>query len=368
MISLSILEHGTDGVNMIDIVENVEQLVALKDVWRMLEQNPLLRLPQTYDWCYHGWQTTLSKSPKNCLWVLRWHRDGVDDCVIFPFYIDARGTLRFLMDPRNDTCDCVYLPGKDRHWCYREVAELILKEPRIKSVFLQKMRSESEAFNYLSVFLSGATVYKDNAYSWLRVPISDDFIAHHNQLKSKDKADLRAIRRKAASKVVRVLSSSRGNPFPRETVISLRSAMIGKTRATSAFLTDQTIDFAEAIYNAGCLEVVEMLSDGEVIGLNFLQRKGGRRLSWIFLYTDSRASTEMYVKYLSEECQKESFIFDFGVGVYSYKIGTFRPQTSVTCAIAMGKTPWQHLKFVKGMLARQVKDYLKGHLGWGKKK
>jgi len=353
---------------MIEVLDTVEKLQKLEPIWRKLEENPQLRVAQTFAWAYHGWLTTLSKDPGNQLWVLRWHKDGLDDCVIFPFYIDAGGTLRFLMDPRNDGSDCVYLPGGDRHWCYREAAEMILKEPRIKAVFLQKMPSDSEAFGYLSILLTGATVYKDNAYSWLEVSKSDDFITNHGQLKSKDKADLRAIRRKAESCEIRVLSQATGDSFPRETILALRKAMVGTTRVSTAFLTDQTIDFAEAVYNAGYLEVVELVRGGEVVGLNFLQRKGCRRLSWIFLYTDNRASTEMYVKYLSEACQKESFIFDFGIGVYSYKIGTFRPQTGVTCAIALGKTPWIHLQLVKGMLMRLAKDYLKGHLGWKKKK
>lgn len=344
---------------MITIIESEDDFLQIADLWHKLDVSSA-RVSQTWEWCYWGWITTLRKDKGNRLWILKWHRDGVDDCVIFPFYIDNRGTLRFLMDMRANGTDCVCLPGHNRHWCYREAAEIILKEKRIKRVFLQRMVTNTEAFGYLSIFLKGASVYKDNAYSWLSVPKSEDFIAHHNQLKSKDKADLRAIRRKAAPKGIKIYSAGNGDSFPRDAVYEMRDSMIGGRRKNTSFLTDLTINFAEKLYESHYIDIVKL----DDIGLNFIQTKGTRRLSWIFLYRDPHASTELYIKYLEQECRKSDFLFDFGIGVYDYKLGTFRPDTAATCAIALGKSKFDHLMLLKDMLLRMAKDYLKGHCGW----
>ena len=344
---------------MIEVIETLEKMEALKEEWERLEQNPEVRIFQTYAWCRHAWEWCVSKEEGAKLWLLRWSQAGREDTVIFPFYIDGRGALRFIMDRHSDVCNAVYGERGDHHWCYKEVAEVILNEPKILAIQFQKLNGDSELLNQLGVFLPATLVYKDNAYSWVKSEQCDDFIVGQRQMRSKDKADLKAIRRKAEKYTLQVLSSVKGDDFPSDEVKYLRSEMqkLG-LRKTSPF-SDNAIEFIRKVYAENHTDIIILREGNEVKALNFVLKKQNVYLSWAFLYTDARTSTSMYVKLLTEWAKEQSLVFDFGVGVYSYKIGTFRPEMALTYSLLCGKTPWCHIKCTIAMNLRFVKDYLK---------
>lgn len=344
---------------MVTVIETITDFEGLKAEWERLEKNPRMRIFQTYAWCYGAWKTFLSGERGAKLWILRWHQDGKQDVVIFPFYIDGNGCLRFIMDTHSDICDAVYLEGGNRSAVYKEVAEHILSEHRIKSIWLQKMYGEAEALRYLGVFLPAPIVYKDNAFSWVCSAKCEDYIANQSQMRSKDKADLKAIRRKADKYELDILSASKGDPFPEEKIFGFRKEMLENTAREIAFLPDALVDFSRHIYESSCADIITLSEQDKIVALNFLLKKERNFLSWIFLYTDPRTSTAMYAKLLTRLAQEEAFEFNFGVGVYSYKIGTFRPETGVTLSLRCGLTLWRHLKCAIAMNYRFVKDYLK---------
>ena len=342
---------------MIDIINTVEAFERLRPEWEDLERNPSLRIFQTYVWCKSAWDCYVSKESAARLWILRWHQDGKEDVVIFPLYIDGKGCLRFIMDTHSDVCDSVHRLHANRHIAYKEAADCIVSNKRIKCVWLQKMRGESEAMHYFGVFLPAAIIYKDNAYSWISSDKSEDFIRWQPQLRSKDKADLKAIKRKADKYELCVYGAG-GEPFPEELIHIFRSEMLNNTKREIVFLPNELIAFSQKIYESGIADIVVMKDNGHPVALNFLLKKDDRFLSWIFLYTDPRSSTSMYVKLLSEFAKAKAFVFDFGVGVYSYKIGTFRPETEVLFSLRCGFSPWQHIRCAIAMNFRFAKDYL----------
>lgn len=342
---------------MIEIFDTREKLATLENEWRALEKNPILRIFQTYDWV-----TSACESMGISPYVMKWRQDGRKDTVICPFYLDAKGCLRFILDRHSDVCDCVYGDASTLHWAFKEVAEAIQADKRIKSVWLQKMNGDSAALNYLGVFLRGAFVYRDNAYSWVTSEKCDDFIAGQAQMKSKDKADLKAIRRKGEADTLRVLSAAAGDAFPQETIATLRAGMMAETRSAE-FLPDDLLVFAERIYVANRADILVLERGGEAVALNFLLKKDRRYLSWIFLYSDPRTSSEMYVKYLTEKAREGGLTFDFGVGVYDYKIGTFRPQTALTYSLRYAKGKANAVRALVGANLRFLKDYIKSLRG-----
>ena len=70
---------------MIEVIDTLEKMEALKEEWERLEQNPEMRIFQTYAWCRHAWEHVVSKELGAKLWILRWSQAGRDDTVIFPF-------------------------------------------------------------------------------------------------------------------------------------------------------------------------------------------------------------------------------------------------------------------------------------------
>ena len=344
---------------MIDIIDTDKGFDALAPEWRSLEANPRMRIFQTFLWNREGWREACTEHPENNLWILRWHQNGNDDVVIFPFFIDGKGTLRFIYDTHCDLLDTVYKNGGNRHICYREAVGAILSNPHIRSICLHKMYGESEALQYLGVLLKGSIVARDNAFSWLDIQKSPDFIKSLTFMPSKDRADLKGILRKAEGKVLKVFSVTSGDQFPEALIESLAVSMRTTRLRGSSFFPQPLMQFARCIYEKNKMDIATLFEGDKCVAANFLLKKDDRVVSWIFLYTDNRASTELYVKYLSQECIRRSLVFDFGVGVYSYKIGTFRPQTGVTFAIRYGKTHLLQAKAFIDANIRLAKDYIK---------
>lgn len=347
---------------MIETIETEEGFDALEHEWRRLDESPLVHVNQTYDWLRAGWDEQKARAPGDRLWIVKW-TDGAD-VVIFPFCITPGGVLRFVCEAHCDNLGAVDAVRKNRCLCYHELATAIRENKAIRRVCLHKIPLDNALVHYLPILLKGCAVLKDNAYSWLDVPKSENAIASLMHMKSKDRADLKGVWRKSAGKDVRVLSASRGDAFPKETLESLAASMRAGGLRAQSFFPDALIGFAVEMFRRGRLDVAVMTDKaGAPVALNFLLKKAGKYLSWIFLYSDAHASTELYARLICDLARTEAFVFDFGVGVYSYKIGTFRPAVSPTLGVFWGRTYGQYLLAMKEALVRCLKDYVKMRIG-----
>lgn len=350
---------------MIDVIETLEGFDSLRPIWEGLEKNPILRIFQTYAWCRAAWGKCMASEERNRLWILKWQQDGKDDVVIFPFYIDGKGVLRFIFDRDSDLLDTVYLPGGNRHICYIEAIEAILHNKSIKQIRLLKMAGESEALKYFSVLLRGAAVIKDHAFSWLQVEKTDDFVRSLTFMKSNDRNQLKAILRKSKGRDLKIYSARNGDLFPKEEIDGLANAAIASKRRDASFFPNSFIGFTKQLYELNVLDIASLYEGCDCVGINFLLKHGGCVLSWIFINTDNKIPSELCIKYMSSMCVNKAFIFDFGVGAYTYKLRTFRPFVSPTFAILYGKTPFTHVKVLWSCMIRFIKDYGKMFLNRG---
>jgi CelD/BcsL family acetyltransferase involved in cellulose biosynthesis len=71
---------------MIDVIDTLEKMEALEEEWTRLEQNPEMRIFQTYAWCRYAWEHCVSKENGVRLWILRWSQAGRKDTVIFLYF------------------------------------------------------------------------------------------------------------------------------------------------------------------------------------------------------------------------------------------------------------------------------------------
>lgn len=347
---------------MVEIIDTVDGLVALQSDWERIEKsNTALRVFQSYAWTYAAWMVAIGKSTANRLWIAKWSSN--DDVVILPTYIDGYGQLRFLLDRGVDVGDAVYTAGYNHHLAYMEIAKAIQDEPRIRCVHLQKLSGAGEALNYLSVLLRPTIVYKDNAYSWLDIVPSDDFVSVQKHMRSKDRADLKNLRKKAAKYRLRILSVSNNDSFPHAEMCQLLAVMSNGNRRADDFLTDADVAFVRALYVAGKCEIALLEDNDGLQALNVILVMGSRRISWEFLYADPRAGTGLYLQYFESVKCSASYQFDFGVGVYGYKIGTFRPQMAITYSLRYGKGFARYVKAVVCANIRFVKDGVKKMMG-----
>lgn len=348
---------------MVETISDIDSFSKLKDTWIRLEREPCMRIFQTYQWCRAAWDLVLSTNPDNKLFILHWRRG--EESVILPTYLDKKGILRFIADDDSDVCDAVYGNGENHHIAYREMAKIILQDNRIKGVWFQKLYGESEACNYFGVVLPGAFVARDNAFSWLEVKSSDDFIASQTHMPSKDRADLKGLLRSVKKYSLVVKSKDNGDMFPRKALLSLREDMRQRKIRDKSYLDDRQVAFVETIYENGGCYIALLFDEDSVVAANVLLKKDYRVLSWVFLYTNPRMSSALYVKYLSEIKHGRDYIFDFGVGVYSYKIGTFRPKMGITVSLRYGKSNIKQFIALILTNVRFLKDWVKAIYGKG---
>lgn len=320
------------------------------------------RVFQSYPWIAAAWQHLLSKELGNVLWITRWFQEKSSASVLFLGFIDRRGCLRLINDTHSDMGGCVVTSGANVHYAFKEIAAAIQNDPRIKSVWLQKIPGDESVINALGVFLKGSVIYRDNAYSLVESGQCEDFIVAQSQLKSKDKADLKAIRRKVDKDCKLDILEGGKDEYPSDIVKSLVEQMKRENRS-DAFFPSGMLEFTKDIFAAGIADIIILRRNGEVIALNFLLKQNGDYLSWIFLYTDARASSMMYVKYLTERAKKSSFSFNFGVGVYDYKIGSFRPNTKLTFSLRYHKSFLGKFADLISANLRMAKDIVKSRRG-----
>ncbi len=342
---------------MIQILETIEAFEGLKGIWKRLETSG--RIFQTFDWCFFAWKNYYISGVEK-LWILVWQRDGGTDCVIFPWFIDAKGCLRFIMDTHSDALDAVYEHnGINRALCYKEVAEAIRAEPRIHSCHFQKLCGDSECLHYLGVYLPAPMIYRDNAYSYFALPQSNDVISQMTHMRTKDRAVVKSFARKSAQYDYHVYSLDQGVAFPEVAIIQMRAQLLAHTARTIVFLPDELLVFSRDIYNRKMCEIATLEQNGQIVALSFRLCHRDRLLSWLFLYTDPHATTLLDARYLVEKAKTGAYLYDFGVGVYDYKIGNFRPNVEVTFSLRTAKTFIGWIKNEIAMTLRFAKDYYK---------
>ena len=308
----------------------------LRGLWRSLQDEYDALVFQTLEWCECAWNTFCAPKRGERLHVIVWRGEKGESPVLLPTFIDRHATLRFIGDAHSDCGDALYLPGGNLYWPFRKIAEAIVSDKHVSAVCLQKFRRDSASLGYLGVLFKGALVYRDHAYSWLLLPEGSDFIDGQHQLRAKDRDRINTIKREFSGYVLSILSSHKGDAFPKLVIARLLEDMKRSGLRSKGFFGDNLMDFAQRIFEAGLCEIVVLRKDGKDLALSFQLRRGKRNHCWIFLYCDGRLNTLHRVGYL-EKIAPQGGVFDFGVGAYGYKLGTFRPALDCTFSIRWGR-------------------------------
>ena len=350
---------------MIRCLSNIVELKDYYSLWAGLGGQDVLCVFQTYDWVELAWSTCLSAVDGNRLYVLVWSQENLSDVVVFPFYIDANGTLRLIMDEHSDMCDCIYKRGRNHHIAFKEAWEHIQSDKTIKRILFSKLLPQSELLNYFGSLIHSSCICPINSHSWIEVLPCDDFPASQPQLRSKDKANVRAIKRKADKYRLRVLSKATGDEYPQFDIDTLVSEMKKRGWREPSFMTGCICDFCRGLYEREIAYIIELVaSDENPVALNFILKLGSRRLSWIFLYSDCHSSTELYVKYFYSNTSSEPITFDFGTGGYEYKLGTFRPCMRLLFSLTVELEKIGKIKAALKSVVRAMKNFVKVIIGW----
>ena len=308
----------------------------VESLWRDLERDPKVLVFQTFVWCESAWRTFAGARKGRSVHIIVWRGDKGETPVLLPTFIDEHGALRFIGDEHSDAGDALYERNVNKHWAFKEIVEYIRGDRDVRSVALQKFRLDSEALQYLSVFMKDALVYRDHTYSWIEFPAGKGFMEGQVHLKAKDRDRIKANERKCSGSLVRVFSSMRRDAFPVERIEKMLDVMKATGARDGHFFDEKIMSFVRRLYDAGACEIVA-LSKGDIDeAISFQMVKGNRNHCWVFLYSDPQKNTMHRVKYF-DEIAASGGIVDFGVGTYDYKMGTFRPALGCTFSLRWGR-------------------------------
>lgn len=326
---------------MIEKYETIEGVEALKATWVRLEQDAAMRVFQTFVWNCEALKMSSEMRP----YVLKWTCEGSDDCVIFPFCIDRRGNLRFVADEFSDVCAVVSShDGLNRHHAYKEMAETVSQDRRIKNIWLQKLDACGDSLRYLAGCFGDAVVFRDHLRGKIRSEKTNDFIAGQTHLRQKERSRLRSIAHRAGDLPFTVVDNRPEQSELRKLAWSgialLREKMVTKGVRSGAWMSQSMMAFVQKVVMSGYAELACLgpLENPLAVGIRLV--KSGQADSWICLADEARLVSTLYVLYMEAKCRDGEWAFDFGVGDYDYKRQTFRPEPQVSFTLRRSKGAW----------------------------
>lgn len=343
----------------INLIETEEKLLLLKEEWdALVAANPMARVFQTFDWNIAMWSIYHRRmTPGGRLYVINAVREGHDEKAIFPFWLDNKGVLRFISSAYSDMCDAVYAQHTgnwDNFYC--DVAKFILDDKRVKSLALSKLVEGSEILDYFGVCFPDVEIKRQFPFSYLPVAKSDNISDALGHLTSKERSYIRSLLKKHPEFDFKIFSKSTGDAFPRAGIVELRDDMVKAGKRVLTAVPDVSIDCMEAVYEKGLCEVAVLSNESGRFELASYRVKNGNIINfWMVLYRDGALTTEVDARYIAQKAVERDYIYDWGIGVYAYKLGTFRPLVSNVFTLET-KT------YSVANLLRDVKSVVKGYV------
>lgn len=346
----------------IKIVRTEEEFLALKPKWdSLVAKNPALTVFQTFEWNYSAWTFFYKRvHPGFKLFVVTSEWANHDAKVILPFYLNDDGCLEFIGWGLADVCSEVCARHTDNwHVFYDHILDEIESCGEVRGLNLSLMEADSEIFRYWGVLSKDVRISRVGGYSLVSLSRTEDFGAALTYLSKKDRKQIKALMRKNASRRYERISRET-MAFPRAQIVRLRDDMCASGKRYYHFFRDEAIDLMEDMYGKGLCELAVFKSeDGEFEYAGFRLLHNGHSNFSTALYKDKRDSTGNHVCYMADKLRMNDCVFDFGLGLYGYKLETFRPVVRHVFKLeSRPKTLRNFMKEENALLKFYVKDWL----------
>lgn len=351
-----------------ELFDTDEKLLSLKKRWdEIVVKRRNVSVFQTFEWNYYGWKVVESKkNPKSRPYVLYVTRDGHDaQRAILPFRLDPDGVLSFLCTSLTDVQDAI-VPSHDDNWSvfFADIAKYIVGRPEIKRLCLTKLEPTSEMLTYLGAVMPNGCIYQYNAHSILKLENAKELSLSFKHIDSKGRSYIRSLLRSHENLEFRVYDDPLVK-FPFEKIMKLRDYMVSSGKRLATACTDDAIRFMGKLYERGLCEIATLVdSDNEFCLVQFQPKIGDGIVFWIVLYKEGKMVSAANAKYMAYRiASSEKVSFDFGTGLYPYKLGTFRPEVTHLFALRGSVTKsFRVMDFLRDeycLLRQYAKEFLR---------
>jgi hypothetical protein len=310
----------------------------LEVLWRKIEKEGKCTPFQTFSWCRAFWENVLSPVKGNSLFVIYSEDEKTGVSLLMPLFVDKRKTLRFIGDSHSDIGDAILAGCGNKHYLFNDVFQFVLSECKIRSIVLQKMPATSEAMAFSGAMLKGSILYRDHAYSWINFSKSIHFPEGQNHLRSRERKQFNAILKRFADTTLVVCSCSQGDEFPLRDIEEIRDVMVAKRWRKRSYLSSEMMSFLKRNFDEGCLDVLFLEQNGQKKAVSLVIRSWDAAYTYLMLYRDKKYNTPLNARIIDFLSANGVLCYNFGVGVYGYKLKKFRPELSCTYCLRYSKS------------------------------
>ena len=303
----------------IKVISNILAFKDLEEDWnRLFKNNNNYSIFQSFEFNYFSWKFALSKS-NNILSIVVLHEGNAIKSIL-PFYIDRRLKLRFINDIHADFCD--YLTDIEIDF------DLVVKELKsnftIRHFHLINLRTnacilENKLPDYCKILTS-------SAYLTLPLEKTDSFPSNFTQFVYRQRRRLKRILKKYPTGLLELISYPE-NDFPLKEIQELRKKMIDHSVRRKDFLDTDFLNLIKSLYNSKKLKISVLKVDNQISAISFFFQKKNEYSFWIDMFDEKQMinlyHNTLFIKTITE---KQTALFNFGRGNYSYKNQNFLPK------------------------------------------
>lgn len=298
----------------------------IKAEWDYLYSISNFTVFQSYDYNLISWSFFPNRG---MLYILCYRCSDRNIKLIFPTYIDKRGTLRFINDVGTDICNMVYDHDLNLYDVMKEICLYIISQKEVKSISLENLQGDSPILSYFKVFFPNSIVFSNNEVSFLECRRCDDPIASFKHLTNDKRKKLKKILKHEDEYKFDILSIRNNDLFPLASLIKIANLMVKKKIRSEATFENNFWEYVKELYNHGLLEIAIIYDNNNTAlsaGLVFVNEQISVR--WVILYTEPQYNLWNNIMYINVKGKERDYINNFGRGGYDYKMINFKPQIS----------------------------------------
>lgn len=355
---------------MIKVITNKDSLIEFSSSWGVLYEGCPYSTPfQKFEYIVHSIDFSLGKDDQ--IYIIAVKMPQANKWVaVFPLYIDAKKTLRFINARHSDFCAPLILPQYDHYNLFVEVSDYIKHDGRIKAIVFENLTVDNPLVGMLKSEFKYIITYDFNDYSTVSIAKASgdvDSVDAFRGVPSKRRGKLRKIKReKNTNCVFEIFSKSHGQVYPQKYIDDLVDHMISSNMRAREYLSDIMLAFWEKLYESGVVDVAILYQNDVVVACSFLlvDEKKREYIEWIILYRDKSWNVSICLQieeYLYSN--EENSIFNFARGIYDYKLVNFHPDVKPLFRVMIAKTKWGHFKNIMATAIHYFKPIVKSWLG-----
>lgn len=354
---------------MIKILRDTDSLLENKEIWNRIFDKDTEATPfQQFEFVYSS--LFLDPSAVDSIYVIMVKDDASNQWIaIFPFVLDKKGILRYVNARHTDFCTPIVVPQYNHYNLYKELAECISENDKIKGLVLENVTSYNVLTGVLKPYFRYTITHDINHYP--KLPIyqakdDKDSVSAFRFLRSQQIKKLRKIQKQIESNCsFEIRRATDGDEYPQKEVETLVAQMLKAAIRDKSYFSDEMLAFWRDLYEKGVLVAALLYENDEIRTCNFMyyDEKRNEYIKWIMLYKENSWNMKINIMIADYLYNNGGGTINFARGIYDYKLTNFHPDVKPLFCVRIAKTRWGHFRNIMSTALHYAKPIVKSWLG-----